>query len=153
MPENAGKWLQLKKSLWELEEFCIQRGVRIAVENRPKDKFVGIESLLAENPADFLGLCYDSGHGNIGGKGLEHLDRVKDRLISVHLHDNDGLSDQHKPVFTGTVDWAELTRIVGDSPYDEFLTLETDMRHSGFRDEEPFLASAHADGLKLLQMM
>ena len=153
MPENAGKWLQLNMSLWELEEFCIDRGVRIAVENRARDKFVGIKQLLADNPPDFLGLCYDSGHGNIGGKGLKHLDAVKERLISVHLHDNDGLTDQHKPLFTGTIDWVELMRIVVESPYDHYLTMETDMRNSGFRDEEPFLASAYADGRKLMQMM
>lgn len=153
MPENAGKWLQLTKSLWELERFCVERGVRIAVENRARDKLVGIKQLLADNPADFLGVCYDSGHGNIGAKGLEHLNGVKERLISVHLHDNDGLADQHKPLFTGTVDWVELMRIVAESPYDKYLTMETDMRNSGFRDEDASLADAYADGLKLLQMV
>ena len=75
------------------------------------------------------------------------------QFISVHLHDNDGLTDQHKPLFTGTIDWVELMRIVVESPYDHYLTMETDMRNSGFRDEEPFLASAYADGRKLMQMM
>jgi sugar phosphate isomerase/epimerase len=27
------------------------------------------------------------------------------RLIAYHIHDNDGLCDQHKRICTGTIDW------------------------------------------------
>lgn len=152
-PANRGAWGQLRKSLDELEEYCVAKSIRIAVENRSNDKFLGIRELFSEYGPDFLGLCYDSGHGNIGGMGLQHLDSVKERLISLHLHDNDGNSDQHRPVFSGTVDWGELVRIVAGSPYDEFLTFETEMRRSGLHDETIFLEHSHRDGLKLLSMV
>jgi sugar phosphate isomerase/epimerase len=152
-PDSFGSWCQQRKSLDELETFCAQRGVRIAVENRPADTFNGIEELFAEYSSEFVGLCYDSGHGNIGGDGLEHLDSVKERLISVHLHDNNGVEDQHKPIFSGTTDWEALAGIIAASPYDELLTFETDMRFSGEEDEERFLRRAHTDGLSLLEMV
>ncbi|MDO9107368.1 MAG: TIM barrel protein, partial [Coriobacteriia bacterium] len=151
--ENLGNWHQLKKSLDELEELCAGLGVRIAVENRRRDKFDGIAELFAEYSPDFVGLCYDTGHGNIGGKGLGHLDSYKERLISLHLHDNVGSRDKHQPVFAGTVDWEEFARIIAVSPYREFLTLETDIRHSGFEDEDMFLESAYRDGLRLMEMI
>ncbi len=152
-PANRDAWSQLRKSLDELEEYCMTRSVRIAVENRANDQFLGIRELFSEYEPDFLGLCYDSGHGNIGGMGLHHLDSVKERLISLHLHDNDGSADQHRPIFSGTVDWGELVRVVAESPYDNFLTFETEMRRSGVHDEALFLERAHRDGLKLLSMV
>lgn len=153
IPENLGSWRQLKKSLDELEEFCVDRAVRIAVENRPFDEFNGIEELLSRYDPEYIGLCYDSGHGNIGGKGLGHLDSVKERLISVHLHDNNGIADQHRPIFTGTLDWEELARLIVESPYRGFLTFETEMRFSGFGDENLFLERIYDDGLRLLKMV
>ena len=150
---NRDAWSQLRKSLGELEEYCTTRSVRIAIENRAGDKFVGLRELFSEYGPEFLGLCYDSGHGNVGGMGLHHLDSVKERLISIHLHDNDGKSDQHLPVFAGTVDWDGLLRVVAQSPYDQFLTIETEMRRSGMDDEALFLEGAYADGLRLLAIM
>lgn len=152
-PANREGWVQLKKSLAELETYCVERDIRIALENRPHDKFVGIKDLLSTYGPEFLGICYDSGHGNIGGTGLAYLDALKERLISIHLHDNDGKTDQHRPIFSGTVDWTELTRIVSASPYREYLTFETDMRRSGMHDEVLFLETAHSDGVRLLDMI
>jgi sugar phosphate isomerase/epimerase len=152
-PANGGAWDQLRKSLGELQGYCTARSTKIAIENRSNDSFVGVRELLSEYGPEFLGLCYDSGHGNIGGMGLRHLDGLKDRLISVHLHDNDGKTDQHRPVFSGTLDWDELARVLSESPYDEFLTFETEMRRSGMDDESLFLRRAHDDGERLLAMV
>lgn len=151
--ENPGSWEQLIRSLDALEDYCGHRGVRIAVENRPHDSFEGIHELLDRYEADFVGLCYDSGHGNIGGNGLAHLASVKARLISIHLHDNDGLTDRHDPLFSGTVDWQLLARIIAESPYNAFLTIETEMRYEEEHEEMEFLTDAHRDGLKLLAML
>ena len=96
---------------------------------------------------------FDSGHGNIGGMGLEHLDSVKERLISLHLHDNNGFDDQHNPIFSGTINWGKLARIVSGSKYNKFLTFEIDMKFTGIQDEKLFLKQAHSDGLKLLKMI
>jgi sugar phosphate isomerase/epimerase len=150
--EGPGHWRQLRKSLDELQGFCAERHVRIAVENKPFDEFDGIAQLLAAYGPEYVGLCYDSGHGNIGGRGLEHLDTFKERLISIHLHDNNGLEDQHRPVFTGTVDWKALAGIIAASPYEGPLTFETDMMFSGIKDEEAFLSGVYNDGIRLRQM-
>lgn len=150
---NLKAWDQLQKSLDSLERFCVERGIRIAVENRAHDEFTGIRELFSEYAPEFIGLCYDSGHGNIGGDGLANLESVSERLISIHLHDNDGTSDQHMLPFTGTVDWRKLARIISDSPYRRYLTLESNMRHSGFADEDQFLAAAFESGRRLQDMI
>ncbi|MCX6728643.1 MAG: sugar phosphate isomerase/epimerase [Candidatus Saccharibacteria bacterium] len=147
------QWIQVRKSLNELQETSAKNNVRIALENMEYESFNGIKELFSEYNSDFIGLCYDSGHGNICGDGLDQLDLVKERLISVHLHDNNGLEDQHMPIFTGTVDWEKLAQIIAESPYGKFLTFEIMMEHSGANDEKLFLESAYKDGMKLLKMV
>ena len=150
---NSPAWAQLHKSLAALEPFARQHQVRIALENGFEDDFVDIRQLFAEYDPAFLGLCYDSGHGNLGDQGLDHLESVKDRLLCIHLHDNDGNSDQHRLPFSGTVDWPRLTRIIAASAYSKCLNLEVGIHNSGIEDETAFLEKAFAAGTALTQMI
>ena len=140
----------LRKSLDVLEPFCRERGIRIAVEN---GSFEAIEQVLLEYGADYVGLCYDSGHGNIDGPGLNGLEALKNRLISVHLHDNDGTSDQHNPLFSGTVDWPRLARVIADSAYTKCVSMEVTMHNSGIEDEMVFLKHAFETGTQFSGMI
>lgn len=144
---NGSVNLSLRKSLEQLEPFVRARGVRIAIENT--NNFDAVEQLLSEYAADYLGLCYDSGHGNLIPTGLERLEILKDRLISVHLHDNDGSSDQHMLPFSGTTDWPRLTRIIAASAYTEPLNMEVKIRNAGIEDEGDFLRQAFEAGKRL----
>jgi len=88
----------------------------------------------------------------LSGEGLDWLERLKDRLISVHLHDNDGLSDQHKPLFSGTNDWDRLARIMAASSYDGPVSQELSIGLSGL-DERALLAQALENGRRLTEMI
>ena len=114
-------------------------GVRLAFENMGKDNFGLIARLLGEYGSDRIGLCYDAGHGNLNPDSLDRLDALRDRLIAVHLHDNDGRSDQHLPPFQGTVDWPRLAGILARSSYAKPLSFEVAIRATGLTDEEEFL--------------
>jgi sugar phosphate isomerase/epimerase len=141
----------VQRSLDELEPDATARGVRIAIENT--SNFPVVERLLGEYAPGFLGLCYDSGHGNLDGTGLDCLWRLKERLISVHLHDNDGTGDQHKLLFSGTVDWERLARTMAASAYSGPVSMEVMMRNAGIDDEGTFLASAFEVGTRLSAMV
>ena len=104
--------------------------------------------------ADYLGICYDSGHGNfLEGSGLDWLEPRKERLISLHLHDNDGASDQHKIPFTGIVDWDRLTRIIAASPYNKAVNLECSIHKPGIAMETDFLAKSLEAAKKIEAMI
>lgn len=133
----------IRKSLDELEPLARERNVRIAIEN---GNFEAVRKLLSEYDPDYAGLCYDCGHGNMIPDGLDHLEAIKDRLISVHLHDNDGKSDQHKLMFSGTVNWERLARIMAISAYAKCVSMETTMGRSEIDDEGVFLAKAFETG-------
>ena len=102
-----------------------KNGIQIALENMPVDNFKQIIKFLNEYSPDFLGLCYDTGHGNMGkGNGLKFLNQLKDRLICVHMHDNDGSGDQHKLPSQGTVDWKKFIKLLKESSYRKALNAE-----------------------------
>jgi len=154
LPRDPGApdsgWSSLRRSLDELEPEARRLGVRIAIEN---GDWGVIRRILAAYPPDYIGLCYDSGHGNLVPDGLDQLEALKDRLLAIHLHDNDGSADQHKLPFTGTVDWERLTGILARSAYRRGVTLETLMHGQGIESEEEFLSQAFRAAGRLSAMV
>ena len=148
--DASAVWDRIWLSLDALQAPADQHGVRIALEN---GNFDDIEKILDRYGEAYVGLCYDSGHGNLIADGLDRLAGLKDRLISIHLHDNDGRDDLHKIPFTGTVDWPRLCKILAESSYEKWISQEATMRHADSDDEESFLADARRAGQKLTKML
>lgn len=140
----------LRKSLDELKPFARERGIRLALEN---GNFAAISPVLAQYEPDYLGLCYDSGHGNLVPGALDELRALTHRLISIHLHDNDATDDQHNLLFSGTVNWPILSQILADSSYSKCISMEVCMKHSTFSDEEFFLKKAFETGVEFSVMV
>ncbi len=149
---EATVWRQLRRSLDAIEPHARRNGVRIAIENVYGNGSF-IDQLFDHYPPEYIGLCYDSGHGNFGWGDLDALERCKRRLIAMHVNDNNGTGDQHNIPFTGTVDWERLARITAESSYNKAINLELSMRHSGIGDETLFLERALAAGTRLAMMV
>ena len=150
-PYDAAVRAASYRSLDDLLPVVRATGVRIALENMHKDNFAAIKELLHAYGPELLGLCYDAGHGNMAGNGLRRLADVTAHLLALHLHDNDGLSDQHRLPFTGTVDWARLTALLADSPYRKPLTLEVIAQPE--EEDTVFLKTAWEAGERLTAMV
>ncbi len=142
-------WRQLRASLDELEPSARKCGLRIAIENGDWEI---IETILADYPPDYVGICYDSGHGNFGHGSLDQLAAAQDRLICVHLNDNDGSGDQHKLLFAGTVNWSKLAQTIANSSYTKCISMEVARRCMDITDEADFLRRAHETGVRFAQM-
>lgn len=155
---NAAYWVQVFKTFDALEPVCRRNRIRIAVENVGKAEpqcaycFDTIARVFSRYGPDYVGLCYDCGHGNFAGDGLDRLAQHKDRLAVLHLHDNDGTKDQHMLPFTGTVDWPRLARLIAESTYRKGVTLEIGIRNSGFT-EPALLLRAAVDAARKLDAM
>lgn len=150
-PRDQGLyWTQIRRSLDEIEPFARERSVRIAIEN---GTWSVLGPLLAAYPPDYVGLCYDSGHANMEPDGMGEMERLKDRLIAVHLHDNTGRGDLHNPIFSGTVNWARLARILATSAYRGPVQMEITLENSGFSDAAAFLAHARETGERFAEMI
>lgn len=143
-------WDILRRSLEALAESAREYRVALALENSAPDNMPAIACLLAQYPPEVLGLCYDSGHGNLAGNGLDRLEALIDRLLVLHLHDNNGQEDLHDLPFSGTGDWERLARILAAAPYDGPLTMEAS--HQG-DDNLAFLRAAWEQGCRLERMV
>ena len=137
--ERAGflrKARQLRRSLDELMPVLEKYDRRIAVENCFNDTFEIFRDLMANYPPERLGIVYDSGHGNYGeAKGIDNLWELRDRLIAIHLNDNDGTADMHQPPFYGNVAWEKMARLIVNSSYKLPLNFEISMKHTPFNVE------------------
>ena len=151
-PARLAYWDRVRRSLDALAHCSRSAGVRIALENGgTPQSWIPIARVLSDYSPDFAGLCYDSGHGNLSGDGLDQLATHAGRLLAVHLHDNDGSSDQHMLPFTGTLDWGRLVRLIAGSSYGKWVNLEVSQTRSGYEDEAAFLCEALAIAHRLTQ--
>jgi sugar phosphate isomerase/epimerase len=113
-------FITFAEALAEVNEYALQSGVRIAIENHVVSENNVIngqnpysilytapefERLWALIPSSNLGMLLDLGHLNATAYALkfdkyEFIDKVKVKVFAFHLHDNSGRSDEHKTVKT-----------------------------------------------------
>jgi sugar phosphate isomerase/epimerase len=156
--DHPGIMDRLRRSLDDLAPYAARRGVRIAVENG-HDNIATIRELFSAYGPEYLGLCWDSGHGNLivpdvpAPKGLDALDLIKERLLVLHIHDNDGANDRHRVPFTGTVDWPRLASLIARSGYRKCVSMESNVHQEENKDPVDFLRRARAAGERLASMI
>ena len=103
-------------ALEELNIFARQRGVEVLLENIPN----GLSS--AERLLVFLGMthldlniCFDIGHAHMKEGVADAYRLLKNRIRSVHIHDNDGTADSHSFPLNGSsdsIDWQRAMRLL-----------------------------------------
>ncbi len=112
------------ESIQSILGFAGEVGVKIMLEpiGTVHDHASNIDSLLALNQE--LYFHADIGHLNIFGREpVKYLCRYKDKLMHVHLHDNNGIDDLHLPIGSGNIDWDHLVSVL-KSIYNGTITLE-----------------------------
>ncbi|HEV2387168.1 MAG TPA: sugar phosphate isomerase/epimerase family protein [Candidatus Acidoferrales bacterium] len=113
-------------SLEILVVFARQRGVKIALENTPGDLSSpdALMDFLRQTRLADLGLCFDTGHARLG-EGVEpSFERMRDRVVTTHIHDNHGELDEHLVPFEGSIDWEAALRLLANAPAELPLVLE-----------------------------
>ena len=115
-------------SLDELIVFGKQLGVEVLVENTP-NALSSAERLnqLLQTTHLPLHFCFDTGHAHMGAGVASEFKKMKDRIRSTHVHDNDGVEDSHlfpKTSDGGTIDWEEAMKLLRTCPAGTPLLLE-----------------------------
>jgi sugar phosphate isomerase/epimerase len=119
-------------SLEELNVFARDRGAAILLENGRSElaspvhlaKFLEITHLSNR-------VCFDVGHAHLGDgveAGFRHLEPW---IASLHVHDNDGHSDQHLLPQAGGIDWRTTMRLLRGHEKQASLALMATVRDSG----------------------
>ena len=120
-------------SLEHLLLFAKQRGVTVAIENTPNE-FCSAESLVQfvkQTRLNDLRFCFDIGHAHIGEGVAQAFEPMRDRVVTVHVHDNHGEKDEHLLPYEGTIDWDSALGALASASEAPALVLELKERSSG----------------------
>lgn len=116
------------KSLAEILESAEGTGVRVMVENLPRNFNTAVQLAELLDPLPELGLHLDIGHTELSvatNSAEEILARFGGRLLHAHLHDNKGGdADVHLPLGAGTIDVPKHLAALKKVGYDGTITLE-----------------------------
>jgi sugar phosphate isomerase/epimerase len=116
-----------RRSIDALRVLAEPLGVRVAVEVIPNELSRAgsivhfIEEVLEETD---VGICLDFGHAHMDGDLVDAIETVSEHLITTHVHDNRGRTDDHLVPFEGTIDWPAALTAVQKVGYDGTLLLE-----------------------------
>ena len=115
-------WLEKSLLTWRTihqELSGAKTAPKIAIENIFEDEPSTLAKLMEGLRAEGLhgyGVCFDTGHFNLFSKAplSDWLSALRPYIIELHLHDNDRLSDAHRPIGDGTFDFRELFASLND---------------------------------------
>lgn len=133
----------------ELVSKAEELGVCIAVENIDNEKI--LDFILSNIKNDKLKFCFDSGHENFSKEQKNMLERYGDRLICLHLHDNDGNSDMHTLNKYGTINWQKMAQRLSNCSNIENIVLDYEvlMKHKTQDSAEEILKETFAQAVSL----
>jgi len=116
-PRRIFKRVNLKvlvRNLKELVALGKKLGIRIGLENSWRSPALCIKAtdlLNVVNSVRDLGIVLDVGHANAAGYNpSSYFKRVKNFVINMHIHDNNGEYDQHNLIGKGNINFQSLFR-------------------------------------------
>ena len=105
-------WLERSVEFWRREiRRWADAGIGIVLENET-EKSPDLSLRLANEVDDpCLGPCLDIGHQHVFSElgAPEWVRRMGDRLVHIHLHDNDRTGDKHWAIGCGTIRFFRLS--------------------------------------------
>ena len=115
------------RSLEEIARVADPLGVRVAAEVIPND-LSSATTLVTMLERDFdttsVGLCMDFGHAHMMGDVPDAIEVAAEHLITTHVHDNRGRSDDHLVPYQGSIDWPSALVTMRKIGYDGTYMLE-----------------------------
>ena len=89
--------------LKEIVDVAERLNVNIAIENMSRYEF--LDCIFDSIQSKRLGFCFDSGHWNLFMPEVDLLNLYGDKIMALHLHDNDGANDWHSLPYTSKIRW------------------------------------------------
>jgi sugar phosphate isomerase/epimerase len=116
-----------RRSIDALQALAAPLGVSIAVEVIPNElsragSLVHFVEDIVETEG--VGICFDFGHAHMDGDLIDALETVSEHLLTTHVHDNRGRTDDHLVPFEGTIDWPAALTTLQKVGYDGPMMLE-----------------------------
>ena len=136
----------------KIVEYAKEIDVKISFENT---KIKGYLEYVFDNiKSDNIGLCFDSGHFHAHFNDELDFSKYKNKIFAVHIHDNDGTSDQHLIPFDGTLNFKETLNKLKKCNYNGPITMELCYRKEYLNMSiDEFYKKGYEIGMKLSQII
>jgi sugar phosphate isomerase/epimerase len=121
------QWLENSIATWTpFLALAEELDTRIAFENVYETAPRQLKMLLDAFPSPRACLCFDAGHFNVFARATlpDWLETLGSRIGQLHLHDNNGVTDEHLPVGEGNFPFAELFQFIRTRNINPIMTLE-----------------------------
>lgn len=108
-----GEWLRYSLSIWpEVARKAQEQGCPLMMENVYEDGPADLLELIEPLKEWGVGFCLDTGHQAVfgGAPALQWIDSLSAHLHHLHLHDNEGVRDDHMALGSGSIDFEPLFR-------------------------------------------
>lgn len=112
LPDMA--WQRNIEGLRVLCDHAAQYNMTIGVENMVNMHFIfgkhaeEMLGMIESVDRDNLGLTFDVGHANTNKAVDIFIEKCIDKIVHVHLHDNNGIRDDHFPAGKGKINWTKV---------------------------------------------
>jgi sugar phosphate isomerase/epimerase len=97
-----------RRSIESLHDIAQRAGVQLALEIIPNALSTpeALVSLIEDHLDELqIGICVDVGHAHIMGDLADAIEHCSGHVVTTHLHDNRGKSDDHLVPGQGSIDW------------------------------------------------
>lgn len=140
------------KTLGELVSYAEDRDLILALENTARPDY--IDFVFSNLQSSHLGFCYDSSHDFLKGQSQGGiLKKWGYLLVTTHLSDNKGESDDHMMPEDGQIDWSKIADGFSSTTYTGPLILEVYPGDSYNRAAEEFLSVAYERAVRLRKIL
>ena len=117
-------------------ETLANSGQRIDFFGNTDEFIAACEKIESGEYKDYFTVCMDTGHSHKAVRyGFESVPdmirRLGSRITVLHIHDNDGIKDQHRMPPHGTIDWQSVFEALSDIGFDGVYNLELSLTRYG----------------------
>jgi len=123
-------WQVNLDSVRTLLKISRKEGVEIAIENVPEPfpfvmKNVQDFSRFYDELNDDIGIVLDVAHANLNHQIQDFVRQFPEKIVHMHVSDNDGAHDLHLGIGYGNIDWESVAKEIKKIKYGNVIMLES----------------------------
>jgi L-ribulose-5-phosphate 3-epimerase len=123
-------WQQNLDSVRVLLRIARREGVKVAIENVPEPfpfLMKGTDDFrrFYEELDDDIGIVLDVAHANLNNQIQEFMEQFHEKIVHMHVSDNDGANDLHLGIGYGNISWESVAKAVKEGGYRNLIVLES----------------------------
>ena len=147
---------RMKEALSQILPTAEKLGITLCIENiwLSVNSPDVLNDIKRDFPTPYLGFCYDSGHANIMDNGRlqtsgvawkawnasgkdtpiwedKALEKMLPHIVNCHLHDNNGIGDEHTNPGKGNINWSHTIKLLKSAPRLKVIQSEVSPVKSG----------------------